>query len=256
MMLLRRFPARVTLFYSGLTNEHFRHCNIDPMCSYASFLLWAFSKISSSQIARKRFKCVFGISILSGGASMTLKSVMGLVFLGGLFIILSPSLLWLWVDYREQKRVGWTSMRNSHLHHVFLCIWPILLAILVVFRQSYISDLFTWGCVLLTGILLYSAGIWDMRFERIGVEPTKIEVTSNLLARLALRFPLGEVVFGIIGIGISTPILLWVIFPISPAIRVILCGGLVVVLSLVTFHLVKIWNQQMFQRGRPPIYWI
>ena len=109
---------------------------------------------------------------------MTSDSWLALFLVGALFVLLSLSLLWLWLDYQEKKRANWTHMRSSHLHHIILCCWPFVLGCLIVILNGQGSDLLIWGITLLTGIFLYSAGLWDLRFERIGVEPTKVEVAS------------------------------------------------------------------------------
>jgi len=159
-------------------------------------------------------------------------------------------LFWIVLDLLETKKQRKERMRSNHLHHSVLGVWPICLTVLFILLYGkpvpgYLVPLF----ILLSGLLYYGAGLFDLRRE------LKQHIPRNTpLTRVALFVPVASTIIGVMGIAFGSPGTFFGV-PAHPRpnegnVNVVIAFVLLIGMLLLTWTIVSKWIKQARLRPR------
>jgi hypothetical protein len=129
------------------------------------------------------------------GLRFTLELLIGFILTFGLMYF-----LWMGLDIRDARKHGQRRFRSNHLHHVLLGVWPFLITLLVLLSYGKAPMYVTAAIFLLTGLLYYCLGLWDVRqtLFRFAAQQPGEKIPQ---IQISFAYPGFAIVFGSMGIG-------------------------------------------------------
>lgn len=176
------------------------------------------------------------------GLRFTLELLSGFMLFGLMFF------LRMGLDIRDARQNGQRRFRRNHLHDILLGIWPFLITLLVLLLYGKAPIYVTAVIVLLSGLLYYCLGLWDVRQTLFRFAARQAGEKIPLI-QISFAYPFFAIVIGGIGIGVGFSAVVSLIFNLfsdnMSTLRALLLLGVTVAMYPLAVKIIGIWEKQV-----------